>query len=149
MISVHLIMGKHNCCVIGCTNSSYGIQKWKKSVCHIHTGKNREICGCELPYRLYCFSGPKRFADQRERWIRSIKRVMKDKKPWSPCSSDRVCSEHFVDGVPTEKNPDPSLKMGYKMPQQPTPRRALVKQTPTKNPRLQHQVPFKSIIWKL
>ena len=129
-------MGKHNCAVIGCTNSSYRLDKWKKSVCDIHTGQNHEFCGCELPFRLYCFPGPKRFAEQRERWIRCIKRATKDKKPWNPCSSNRVCSEHFVDGIPTEKNPDPSLKMGYELPQKPTARRALLKQPLPKKPKV-------------
>ena len=72
----------------------------------------------------------------RERWIRCVKRVTKDKKPWYPCSSDRVCSEHFVDGIPTEENPDPSLKMGYELPEQPTSRRSLVKQPLAKKPKV-------------
>ena len=121
-------MGKHNCAAISCTNSSYRFDKWRNSPCNIHAGQNHAVCGCEVPYRLYCFPGLKKFAEQRERWIRCIKRVTKEKEPWYPCSSDRVCSEHFVDVIPTEKNPDPSLKMGYELPQQPTPRRSLVKQ---------------------
>ena len=129
-------MGKHNCAVIGCTNSSYQLDKWRNNPCAIHAGQNHDVCGCELPYRLYCFPGPKRFAEQRERWIRCVKRVTKDKKPWYPCSSDRVCSEHFVDGIPTEKNPDPSLKMGYELPEQPTSRRSLVKQPLAKKPKV-------------
>ena len=60
-------MGKRNCAVIGCTNSSYQYKgKWKKSVCNIHAGKNHEASGCELPFLLYCFPGPKLFPGQRE-----------------------------------------------------------------------------------
>ena len=43
--------------------------------------------------------------------------------PWKPCSSDRVCSEHFVDGIPIEQNPNPTLKLGYKKISVPTPRK--------------------------
>ena len=42
---------------------------------------------------------------------------MKDNKLWKPCSRDQICSEQFVDGIPTEKHPDPTLKMGYELPQ--------------------------------
>ena len=30
--------------------------------------------------------------------------------------SDMVCSEYFVDGIPTDKNPNPSLLLGYEPP---------------------------------
>ena len=39
--------------------------------------------------------------------------------PWKPCSSDRVCS----DGIPSEQNPNPTLKLGYKKISVPTPRK--------------------------
>ena len=73
---------------------------------------------------------------KKERWIRCVKRVSKEKRPWYPYRSDRVCSEHFVDGIPTEKNPDPTVNMGYELPKQPTPRRSLVKQQLPKKPKL-------------
>ena len=31
----------------------------------------------------------------------------------TPKSSDRICSLHFVDGIPTEANPLPTMHMGY------------------------------------
>lgn len=41
-----------------------------------------------------------------------------DRTPWQPSSSSVVCSEHFVDGIPTELNPLPTLKLGYNVSQQ-------------------------------
>ena len=117
-------MGKLICTVIGCTNSYYRLDKWKKSICDLHSDKTHEVCVCEKPFRLYCFPGPIRFHERRERWIKVIRRVTKDNKLLKPCSSD--CSEHFVDGIPTEKHPDPTLKMGYELPQKVKARRALV-----------------------
>lgn len=31
---------------------------------------------------------------------------------WQPTRNSRVCSYHFVDGLPTARNPDPSLNLG-------------------------------------
>ena len=85
---------------------------------HHHEEKTRKECGCwlEPPYKLYCFPSVLRNGEARSRWIQALKRVNKDKSAWKPCSSDRVCSEHLVDGVPTTANPDPTLKLGYDKP---------------------------------
>ena len=53
---------------------------------------------------------------------------MQSKTPWKPGNNDRVCSDHFVDGIPTEVNPDPTLKLGYELPVS-KPRRELFKHT--------------------
>ena len=119
-------MGKRNCAVSGCTNSSYHLDKWKKSVCDLHSDKTHEVCVCEQPFQLYCFPEPIRFHEQGERWIKLIQRVTKDNKLWKPCSSDRVCSEHFVDGIRTEKHPYTTFTMGYELPQKEKARRPLV-----------------------
>ena len=38
------------------------------------------------------------------------------KKKWEPKDqSDRVCSLHFINGMPTLENPDPVLNLGYKI----------------------------------
>jgi hypothetical protein len=34
------------------------------------------------------------------------------RKNWVPRNHSRVCSRHFVDGKPTEKNPHPCLHLG-------------------------------------
>ena len=55
-----------------------------------------------------------------------LRRENKDKTTWKPCNSDRVCSDHFVDGEPTVTHPFPELKLGYKK-QIPQPRRKIFK----------------------
>ena len=42
-----------------------------------------------------------------------MKRENVDKTRWEPSDSDRVCSDHFVDGEPTPSNPNPSISLGY------------------------------------
>ena len=108
-------MGNGNCAVIGCHNNSKKLKNWKELICDIkeHEGKIKELCGCEAPFRLFMFPSNKRNGHKREAWIRLLKRQNIDKTSWQPCSSDRVCSEHFVDDIPTEHNPDPTLKLGY------------------------------------
>ena len=59
------------------------------------------------------FPSLKRYGLKREAWVKLLKRKTINKTSWKPFSSDRVCNEHFVDGIPTEKNPDPTLKLGY------------------------------------
>ena len=36
-----------------------------------------------------------------------------NKKLWDPSKDSQVCSPHFVDGEPTELNPNPTLHMSY------------------------------------
>ena len=46
----------------------------------------------------------------RKKWAELLNR--KNKKtgePWVPTTESRICSKHFVDGEPTEKNPYPTL----------------------------------------
>ena len=101
-----------NCAVIACTNSSYKLKKWKKEQCSTHETPN-EVCVCAPPFYLFYFPSELRNSEPRKRWIRALRRVGKNNKEWKPGVSDRVCSEHFMDGEPTLNNPDPSLKLGY------------------------------------
>ena len=107
-------MGIVNCAVVGCTRNSRQLDKWNNLACEKHTGQLQKICGCEPPFRLYCFPGEKRYKDKRFKWVELLKRENIDKSEWVPSKSDRVCSEHFVDKIPTVSNPDPTLKLGYK-----------------------------------
>ena len=93
-------MGGSNCVVTGCSNSTIRIYKWRAEPCTIHEGQSRKECGCwtDPSYKLYCFPNLLRNNDKRKRWIAALRRVNKDKSAWKPCSSDRVCSKHFVDG---------------------------------------------------
>ena len=45
-----------------------------------------------------------------------MRRTTKQKSAWTPGDSDMVCSEHFVDGMPTDDDPYPSLRLGYEPP---------------------------------
>ena len=47
-------MAKVNCAVIGCTNSTYRLNKWKKEVCNKHKQNiSRKECSlCEKPFLL-------------------------------------------------------------------------------------------------
>jgi len=36
-----------------------------------------------------------------------------DKTPWQPNDESVVCSKHFVDNMPTESHPNPTLELGY------------------------------------
>ena len=106
-------MGPCNCAVIGCTNNSRKLEKWQKTSCETHNGTLKSECCCEAPFRLFCFPGAVRYSEKREKWVRLMKRQRADKSMWIPSSSDRVCSRHFVDGIPTVGNPDPALQLGY------------------------------------
>ena len=50
---------------------------------------------------------------KKEKWIGQLRRESKDKTIWKPCDSNRVCSDHFVDGEVTVTHPFPELKLGY------------------------------------
>ena len=83
-------------------------------------------CGCTQPFSLYMFPSELRNGDKRREWISRMKRETAKKLPWTPRPSDRVCSEHFVDGIPTPENPFPFLKLGYSAQEKPK-RREIIK----------------------
>ncbi|XP_057290859.1 uncharacterized protein LOC130613547 [Hydractinia symbiolongicarpus] len=118
------IMPSVNCAVIGCFNSTKKLRKWKKERCEIHE-VNHEECSCQRPFSLYCFPSVLRNYEQRQRWIKAMRRINPDKSDWVPKQSDRVCSVHFVDGTPSQKYPDPTLELGYDTPVTKKPRREL------------------------
>ena len=62
---------------------------------------------------MYCFPSVLKNGEQRKSWIKVLKRENKGKTAWLPRNSDRVCSIHFTDGVPTAANPVPTLHLGY------------------------------------
>jgi hypothetical protein len=125
-------MPKATCSVIGCSNSQYRLIIWKQQYCSLHktfygaTG----ICVCEPPFKLFPF--PTSDMEEKTKWIKNINRIesvnrtVKDKQfgqtvlvkhkkgeLWKPAYYHRVCSEHFVNGMPTESNPTPTLKLGH------------------------------------
>ena len=71
---VYFEMRIYSCAVIGWINSCYHFDQRKKSSCDVNPHMNQDICGCQQPYRLYCFPGPRRSAVQGERQIKVIRR---------------------------------------------------------------------------
>ena len=39
------------CAVLGCSNSSRKLTKWKVTVCEIHHVRRDKICTCDTPFR--------------------------------------------------------------------------------------------------
>ena len=96
-------------------------------------------CGC-LPFVHHPFpTSP----EKRRKWITLINRQKSEsnKTQWIPDSNSKVCSDHFVDGIPTEKNPYPTQKLGYNVGQQLT--RIPISRRPNRNVGNQRGVPVK------
>ena len=120
-------MGPANCAVIGCSNSTQKLKKWKEDHAELCA---EMICCCDPPFRLFMFPSIKRNSEKRKQWVKLMERQRADKKTWKPRGSDRVCSKHFVDEEPSIKNPDPTLDLGY----QDTATRQQLRRTIVKHP---------------
>ena len=119
-------MPKVNCAVIGCSNSTYKLNKWKAESCEKH-GVKKKDCDCAAPFKLFCFPSILRNSKQRSKWVELLRRETTAKGKWEPGSSDRVCSIHFVDEQPSANNPYPTVNMGYEKKNQAKPRRIIKK----------------------
>ena len=116
LIFTDLYHAKVNCAVIGCTNSTFQLNKWTLEICdaYHHPGSciTKGNCkDCEKTFALYCFPRVLKNGEKRKLWIKVLKRGNKDKTAWLPRNSDRVCSIHFI-GIPTAANPVPTLHLG-------------------------------------
>ena len=120
-----------NCAVVSCKNSNYKLKNWKKEACLVHLGQTHESCPCPRSFTLHRFPSAKVNAERRKEWIRLMNRTTARKTAWTPGQSDLVCSCHFVDGMPTLQNPDPTLKLGYtkKNPEKKTRRELIRRET--------------------
>ncbi|XP_071170860.1 uncharacterized protein [Mytilus edulis] len=94
--------GGSSCAVNGCCNNRRKLNLWKESMCEIH-GQFHEDCACLIPYKFHLMPSD---CQIRAEWTKAINRKTLPKTVF-------VCSEHFLDGLPTERNPFPKLKMGY------------------------------------
>ena len=119
-------MGPANCAVLGCLNNSKKLIKFQDEHCLVHVGMLHKDCVCPPPYCLWMFPSVKLNNERRQVWIKLMRRVTPDNRVWKPCSSDRVCSDQFVDGIPTVENPYPSLKLGYEV-KETKPRRQIIR----------------------
>ena len=50
---------------------------------------------------------------ERDLWTQALKRKNLSRAKWTPKSSDRICSLHFVDGISAKANPLTTKHMGY------------------------------------
>ena len=103
------------CAVVGCSSSTYQLQKWRKGFCTSHNcHRTSQDCTCPDLFQLYPFPTLKGDREKRKEWVKSINRKNpKTGKNWQPSEDDRVCSKHFVDGQPTVDHPCPTVNMGY------------------------------------
>lgn len=113
---------------MGCHNGTYHLRQWQKKKCEMHNSSNgRGQCLCPPPFVLFPFPSENNM-DKRNIWVANVGRVetvdrvlkspggpihRKKNDRWQPSSYDRICSDHFVDGKPTDLNPYPVLKMGH------------------------------------
>ena len=121
------------CAVVGCTNNSTKLRKWRKQWCLTHsdiTGKGK--CTCAEPFTLFPF--PKD-GSIREKWVQAVNRLDPvTNKRWTPDPKySRVCSTHFSESKPSVESPIPTLNLGYSVsqkslqkPRQPPKERPLV-----------------------
>ena len=70
--------------------------------------------------------------NKRDAWIQAPNQKNPNRTKWIPKSSDRICSLHFVDGIPTKANPLPTMHMGYD-----------TKRQKTRRPLFKHPLPAK------
>ena len=96
--------GGNSCAVHACRNNRKQIILWKKSMCELH-GQIHDQCPCLIPNRLHVMPSKESI---RLGWIKVLNRKKLPKKLF-------VCSQHFIDGKPTDRNPYPKLKFRYKI----------------------------------
>ncbi|XP_033758100.1 uncharacterized protein LOC117340449 [Pecten maximus] len=128
-------MSNRVCAVTSCKNNGYKLQKWLNHACETHQCLKRD-CECPRPFKLIPFPTNKKDPETRLKWAQLIHRKCSDNSAnWLPKEDSRVCSDHFVDKVPTRDNPYPTLNLGYtplKEPKaRPPPRRRLFVPTNT------------------
>jgi hypothetical protein len=92
--------GGSSCSVNSCTNNRRKLQLWKNSKCEIHK-EVHDHCPCLIPFKFHTM--PTDELTKLE-WIKAINRKILPKKVYA-------CSEHFLDGMPTQRNPFPNLKL--------------------------------------
>ena len=72
------------CCVVGC-----------------HNRKGKDLV------HFFSFPAPSRNLEQRELWIKAVKRIEPDGSQWIPSKRSIVCADHFVKKKPSPTRTDP------------------------------------------
>lgn len=98
------------CCVVGCGNSTYHLNKWMKTLCQVHKcNLGTRSCDCEPPFKLFPFPTENKNPELRKKWMIQVNRIdPTTNKNWTPKAHDRVCSNHFE-----ECTPYPSVNLGH------------------------------------
>ena len=75
-----------------------------EEACIEHTGQSYKECSCIQPFWLHKFPSVLKNLEGMKEWIRLIRRTTRN-GAWAPGESVMLCSEHFVDGMPTGEHP--------------------------------------------
>ncbi|XP_076321031.1 uncharacterized protein LOC143230776 isoform X2 [Tachypleus tridentatus] len=105
-----------HCYAVGCTNGDYKLLKWKQKMCEVHkVYYDSPLCSCSPPFILFTFPMEKKNPDGRKLWIKALCRATSKQNPnYMELKRDhRVCSDHFVDGKPSDAHPYPELNLGH------------------------------------
>ena len=74
--TLHSMPGAH-CVVVGCTNGSYKLRKWREELCPVHNiNYGIAHCVCEPPFKLFTFPTVLKDNDGRKRWIRAVSHLL-------------------------------------------------------------------------
>lgn len=99
------------CAFTLCSNSTYSLKQWRKTVCPEHLIKKGE-CAYPPPFVLYPFPTEEQCPETRKEWIKAVNRNnAKTKKNWQPSEDSRVCCVHFLEGKPTEAFSSPAINL--------------------------------------
>ena len=134
-------MSNRVCAIATCRNNGYKLRKFEKSFCDTHQCLKKQ-CSCPKPFKLFPFPTELKDPEGRLKWAQLVRRK-NGNKIWIPKEDARLCSEHFVDGKPSEQNPYPSINLGYEPLKQvkarapPKARPFVYQPTPSKKVRLQ------------
>ncbi|VDH91083.1 Hypothetical predicted protein [Mytilus galloprovincialis] len=120
--------GGNSCAVNSCTNNRRKLQMWKKSMCELHNELHND-CPCLIPYKFHLMPSDEL---TKLEWIKAINRKTLPKHVY-------VCSEHFLDGAPSKRNPFPKLKLGYDSKVTPGRRKLARRETAVKKLKLSYE----------
>ena len=90
---------------------------------------------------LHAFPTVKKAPERRKIWIQNINRLEPGSKNklFTPSKDSRVCSYHFIDGKPTDKNLNPTEGLGYNFEDKQRRRNDIDKSTTRQSRRCNHE----------
>ena len=102
------------CAFTHCSNSTYKLERWKAKQCQEHNCRY-DACNCQAPFKLLCFPNANDEVDRRREWTHIVNRKdLVTGKNWRPDANSRICSQHFVDGNPSDILPNPTINISHK-----------------------------------